>query len=222
MWRSWSKFIFFLNVNFNFPIRSNESPNENALQAYKTWKPEGSASCIVPNKRSESKMHCITLTAFVNKWVPAAKLLEMTRLHLFVIVFEAVCFIHMKVLRTSILSRIRIGEKCVHNIWQISTNMLTRSKFECRQLWTLSHPYRNARQNPSATSKLIVAVPHKWKTSANHWRREMKKKEPQKRSCLLHHCSEDWTLWRNVDVSLPESVERKVFDVSCSLWNRQI
>jgi len=70
----------------------------------------------------------------------------MTRLHPFVIVFEAVCFIHMKVLRTSICSRIRIGEKCVHNIWQISTNTLKRSRFECRQMWTLSRPYTNARQ----------------------------------------------------------------------------
>ena len=49
----------------------------------------------------------------------------------------------------------------------------------------------------------------------------MKQKGPQRHSRHLHRCSEDWTFWRNADVSPPESDERKVFDVSRSLWIRQ-
>jgi len=64
---------------------SNSNANLNATLKAKNWK-------YVPHKLSEPKMHFIMLTAFVRNQGP----IVVARNNLFVIVTEAICFMHMK------------------------------------------------------------------------------------------------------------------------------
>ena len=64
------------------------------------WKPPVSASCIVPNKWTEPKMYCITLTAYMGNWGPAASLPGMIWLvcTFSLLLLAAVRFTRMKLL----------------------------------------------------------------------------------------------------------------------------
>jgi len=88
MWWSWPKFAF-NKCEFQLPNLFECKCCSIGLRNMKT----GSASCVVPNKRSEPKTRWVKLTAFVGHRGPAASLPEMTCVF---VAFEAICFIRTK------------------------------------------------------------------------------------------------------------------------------
>ena len=80
------------------------------------------------------------LTAYVGNWGPAASLPEMTHLRFFDIIFEAVCFTHIKLLVEHAISHEYAFDNKAYKTLGEFRMCGKCSKFEHHRMRTSSHP----------------------------------------------------------------------------------